>query len=115
MTQYKIVIDDTVEVPVKFTLKAGKVNKTFAFTLIARRMHQDEITARLKEVEFKFSDFMLTDGLVTDWQDQKLVVDEDGRSADFNEDAFTVMLNTPGVAQMCFTAYQKEAGAKEKN
>jgi hypothetical protein len=112
---YKISIEDTVEVNVKFTLKAGKVNKQFACTLVAKRMGQDEITERLQAVEYKFVDFMLTPGLITDWRDQRLVVDEAGAPAEFNEDAFTVMLKTQGLAQLCFNAYQKEAGAKEKN
>ena len=110
-----LAIENVVEVPVKFTLKVGKVNKAFAFTLIAKRLPQDEITARLQEVEFKYLDFMLTPGLVTDWAGQRLVLDESGEPAEFGEEAFTLMLKTQGVAQVCFSAYQKEAGAKEKN
>lgn len=112
---YKLAIDDVVEVPVKFTLKAGKTNKQFACVLIAKRMPQDEITERLQEVEFKYVDFMLSTDLVTDWKDQHLVLTADGTPAEFSEEAFALMLKTQGVAQVCFNAYQKEAGAKEKN
>ncbi len=112
---FTLAIEDTVEVPVKFTLKAGKLNKQFALTLIVRRLSQDEISERLQAAEFKYLDFMLSDGLVTDWRDQRLVLDASGNPAEFGVDAFTLLLKTQGVAQVCFNAYQKEAGAKEKN
>ncbi len=112
---YTLAIEDTVEVPVKFTLKTGKVHKEFKFTLIAKRLPQDVISDRLKEVEFKFVEFMATPDLVTGWRDQRLVLDESGAPAEFCEEAFTLLLKTQGVAQACFNAYQKEAGAKEKN
>lgn len=112
---YTLAIENVVEVPVKFTLKAGKVNKPFAFTLIATRLDQGEIAARLEEVESKFKPFMQTDGLITNWIGQRLVLGADGEPAQFSEEAFDAMLDAPGVAAMCFIAYQKECGAKEKN
>jgi hypothetical protein len=112
---YQLAIEDTVEVPVKFTLKAGKVNKAFALTLTAKRLAQDEITERLTAVEFKFKEFMLTDGLITDWAGQRLVVDAGGEPAPFGPEALAIFLGAAGVAQVVFTAYQKECGAKEKN
>lgn len=111
----KLSIEDEVEVPVKFTLKEGKVNKTFAFTLFAKRLDQDEITARLEACELKFKQFLQSDGVIYGWEGQRLVVKEDGASAEFSEEAFSVMLSAPGVAQVCFQAYQKECAAKEKN
>ena len=112
---FTLAIEDTVEVPVKFTLKTGKLHKQFNLTLIAKRLPQDVISDRLKEVEFKFVEFMLTPDLITDWKDQRLVLDDSGAPAAFGEEAFTLLLKTQGVAQACFNAYQKEAGAKEKN
>jgi hypothetical protein len=112
---FTLSIDDTVEVPVKFTLKSGKFNKQFSVTLIAKRLPQDEIAERLQAVEFKFLEFMLTDDLVTDWRDQRLVMDASGNPAEFGPEAFTLFLKTQGVAQACFNAYQRESGAKEKN
>jgi len=112
---YKLAIDDVVEVPVKFTLKAGKVNKTFSFSLTATRLPQEEITNRLKEVEFKFKEFLESSGVITDWAGQRLVLDESGEPAQFSEEALSMLLGTQGVAQMVFNAYQKECGAKEKN
>lgn len=113
---FTLAIDDVVEVPVKFTLKAGKVNKPFRCTLICKRLDQDEIAARFNEVEFKYKAFLETDGLVTGWADQNLVLDAStGAPAEFSPEALGVFLKTAGVAQAAFTAYQKESGAKEKN
>jgi len=112
---YTLAIENTVDVPVKFTLKVGKVNKTFAFSLTAQRLEQDEITARLKDCEFKFKAFLQSEGLVSDWTGQRLVLDADGNPAPFGEASFEMMLNVPGVAKMCYEAYGKECEAKEKN
>ena len=112
---FKLSIEDTVEVPVRFTLKAGKVNKTFALTLTAQRLDQDEITARLEAGEFKFKNFLQSEGLVTDWAGQRLVLDEAGQPAPFSAEAFALYLSAAGVAQVTFNAYQKECSAKEKN
>lgn len=113
--QFKIAIDNKVEVPVKFTLKAGKVNKTFAFTLHCNRLEQEEINTRLEAADFKFKSFMVGDGVVTGWEGQRLVLNVDDTPAEFSEDALGALLSIPGVAQVCFGAYQKECGAKEKN
>jgi hypothetical protein len=108
-----LAIQNTVEVPVKFTLKEGKVNKLFAFTLIADRLEQDEITSRLEEKDRKVKDFMTE--VITDWSGQKLVLEEDGTPSPFGPEALAMVLNVAGVASVCFTAYFKECGAKEKN
>lgn len=112
---FTLAIEDTVEVPVKFMLKEGKVNKTYAFTLTARRMSQEEITEAFKAVEFKFKEFFETTGVVSDWQGQRLVLDADKNPAPFSPEAFSFMLNVTGVAQAIYVAYAKESGAKEKN
>lgn len=112
---YKLAVEDTVEVPVKFTLKQGKVNKVFSLTLTALRLSQEDIQARLEANEFKFTNFLQSDGLVTDWAGQRLVVDEQGNPAPFCADAFAAYLSAAGVAQVTFNAYQKECAAKEKN
>jgi len=112
---YKLAIDDKVEVPVKFTLKAGKVNKTFAFTLHCNRLMQEDITARLEACEFKYKPFMASPEVTTGWEGQRLVLNADDTPAEFSEEALDALLSAPGVAQLCFAAYQKECGAKEKN
>ena len=112
---YTLSIEDTVEVPVKFTLKQGKVNKAFAFTLTCTRLNSDEIVSRMKELELRYKDFLLSDGVVTGWEGQRLVLNDKGEPADFNAEALALLLSPPGVAKVCADAYQKECGAKEKN
>lgn len=110
---YTLVIDDVVEFPVKFTLKSGKVSKPFAMTLTARRMAQDEIRQMLSDKERDIADFL--QDVLTGWADQRLVLGEDGQPAPFSPEALAVLLNVAGVAAVCFGAYFKECGAKEKN
>ena len=112
---FTLAVEDTVEVPVKFTLKGGKVNKLFSFTLIGKRLPQDEITDAFKAVEFNFKAFLESTGVISDWVGQRLVLDQAGEPVGFSAEAFTFMLNTSGVAQAIYLAYQKECGAKEKN
>lgn len=112
---FKLAIDNQVEVPVKFTLKVGKLNKSFAFTLFGKRLTQDEITARMESCEFKFKDFLSGGEVVSGWEGQRLVLNEDDTPADFGPEALDAMLSIPGVAQICYSAYTKESGAKEKN
>jgi hypothetical protein len=111
MSKYTLSIQDTVEVPVKFTLKEGKVNKSFAFTLIATRQPQSVIEQWVKE-ESKIKE-LLSDN-VTDWHGQTLVLDGD-KPAEFSKDAFDAMLDAPGVAMRCYLSYLAECGAKAKN
>ncbi len=110
---YTLAIEDTVEIPVKFTLKVKGVAKLFAFTLTADRLAQDEISARLEDKESKVRDFIAE--VVTGWSGQRLVLDAEGQPAEFTPEALSSMLNVAGVAGVIFSAYLKECGAKEKN
>lgn len=109
---YTLSIEDTVEVPVKFTLKAGKVNKTYAFTLTGTRHPQEDIESWVTDKDKKVKE-ILTD-VITGWAGQRLVMDGD-QPADFNAESFAAMLNVHGVAGNMYLAYMKECGAKEKN
>ena len=110
---YKLAIQNTAQVKVKFTLKDQGVDRIHAFTLTATRLEQDAITARLEDTERKVKDFM-TD-LIIGWDGQRLVLNQDDTPADFSPEALEVLLNVGGVALVCFNAYLKDCGAKEKN
>jgi hypothetical protein len=112
---YKLAVDDVVEVPVKFTLKAGKLDKSFAFTLIAKRLESGELTAAFKAVEFNYKDFFESTGVISGWVGQRLVLDDSDAPVPFSLDALSFMLAAPGVAHVVYLAYMKECGAKEKN
>jgi hypothetical protein len=109
---YTLSIEDTVEVPVKFTLKQGKVNKVFSFSVTGTRQPQEVIEGWIADNERKIKD-ILSD-VVTDWSGQTLVMDGD-KPAEFNAESFGAMLGVPGVAIRIYSAYLKECGAKEKN
>ena len=108
---FKIDVDNVVEVQVKFTLKSGKVNKSFGATLTARRLTKEEQDALPSDLLMK--DFLLDN--VTDWKDQRLVLDETGQPAPFSREAFDAFLSVPGVLDVTVEAYRRETRGKEKN
>ena len=111
---FTLAIDDVVEVPVKFTLKAGAVNKQFGLTLLAKRLSQEDIAKTLEDVDSKFAGFLQK--VVSGWSGNRLVLDpQTDAPADFSPEAFEALLGVSGVAMVCFNAYVKECGAKEKN
>ena len=79
---FKLAIENSVEVPVKFTLKEGKVDKLFSFNLLCDRLDQDEIGTVLDENEHKVKAFMTR--VTRGWDGQRLVLTEDGQPADFS-------------------------------
>lgn len=113
MSQFKLAIDNVVDVSVKFTIKVKGVAKLFAFNFTATRLDQDEISSRMDEKEKKTKDFM--SDLVTGWSGQRLVLTASDEPADFSPEALEMMLNAPGVATTFFNAYIRDCGAKEKN
>lgn len=111
--EFQLAVEDTVDVPVKFTFKAGAVNKQFSFTVFAKRLEQEEINERRENPGMLVADFMRE--LLTGWKDQRFVLDREGKPAEFSDGSRDVMLNAAGVAVVIFNSYLKEVGAKEKN
>lgn len=109
----KLVIEDTVTIPVKFEVNNKGKLKAFYFSLHCERISQDEISAILNDDEMLIGDVMrrVTKG----WENQTLVVDEDGKPAEFNGENFEVMLSLAGIQRVAWTSYLKEVGAKAKN
>jgi hypothetical protein len=110
---YKLAIQNTAQVKVKFTLKDQGIDRIYTFSFTATRLEQDEISSRMEDKDRKVKDFM-TD-LITNWDGQRLVLNQDDTPADFSPEALEVLLNVGGVAMVCFNAYIKDCGAKEKN
>ena len=108
-----IAISDTANVPVKFTVKDGNVNKLFAFSFTAKKYSQDEVGESLDEKDRKIKDFMAE--VITGWSGQRLVLDDNGEPSAFDAEGLDMMLNVMGVANVMFGAYFKECAAKEKN
>lgn len=109
----KLAIQNSVKVPVKFTLNnSGKV-AAFSYSVVCDRIDQDEIKARLNNQDEMISDFLAQ--IITGWEGQTLVVEEDGTPADFDAESLSLMLTTAGVSLAIFQSYMKECGAKTKN
>jgi hypothetical protein len=107
---FAISIEDTVTVPVKFTMRERTVDKLFSFSLTAKRKTQDEIE---EQPELSVKDFLLEN--ISDWSGQRLVILENKEPAPFSKDAFEFMLKQPGLMGIVWGAYTKACGGKEKN
>ena len=66
-------------------------------------------------MEFRFKDFLLSKDLVSNWENQRLVLLDDDTPAPFSPDAFAYMLDQQGVAKAIYDTYLRECGAKAKN
>jgi hypothetical protein len=107
---FAISIEDTVTVPVKFTMRERAVDKLFSFSLTGQRKTQDEIE---EQPELSVKDFLLEN--ISDWSGQRLVVLENKEPAPFSKDAFEFMLKQPGLLGIVWAAYTRACGGKEKN
>ena len=107
---FKIAVGNVVQVPVKFTLRDGSVDKLFSFSLTATRRTPEEVEA---QPELSVKDFLLDN--VTDWSGQRLVLQDNNEPAPFSREAFEFMLKQPGIVGLVWAAYQRQAGSKEKN
>ncbi|HEY0847396.1 MAG TPA: hypothetical protein VGE12_18650 [Noviherbaspirillum sp.] len=110
---YKLVVANRVKVPIKLKLDNAGESASFSFSLLCRRLDTDEIKDLSQSGEVLMSEFMK--GVVEGWENQKLVVDEDGNPADFNDDSLEVLLKTPGVAALSYAKYLEYCSAKAKN
>lgn len=108
---FTLAIDNVVEVPVKFTLKSGAVNKQFSATLIANRLSPEQAEEQMEGLSVK--DFLLAN--ITGWRDQRLVLDADGKPAEFSVEALSYFLRASGVLSVAWASYLQECGAKAKN
>jgi hypothetical protein len=107
---FAISIEDTVTVPVKFTMRERAVDKLFSFSLTGQRKTQDEIE---EQPELSVKDFLLEN--ISDWSGQRLVILDNKEPAPFSKDAFEFMLKQPGLLGIVWTAYTRACGGKEKN
>ena len=107
---FKIAVGNIVQVPVKFSLREGSIDRIFSFSLTAERRTPEEIEDK---PELSVKDFMLDN--VSDWSGQRLVLLDTNEPAPFSREAFDFMLKQHGVLGSVWTAYQKQCASKEKN
>jgi predicted SpoU family rRNA methylase len=111
--KYKLVVSDTVVVPVSGNLKdANGRAVSFKFSLTCRRIGADELKEKL-ESQTTIKDILRE--VTTGWTGQRLVLEEDDTPAEFCDDAFDSLINIAGLAMVCFNCFVKENGAAEKN
>lgn len=110
---YKLAIGNIIKVPVHFTINDEGKSVDFDFTLTCKRISQDEMTATMEKGEHLVSTFM--ERVITGWNGQKLVLDDEGNEAPFTKDALQLMLGITGVPMVFYLAYLKECRAKAKN
>ena len=115
---YKLSVSDILSLTIAFDLADGDKKKKFNFTLLAKRLGEDEFQSRCKGDEGiptneKIKQVMLD--IVTGWKGQTLVLDEQDQPADFCAEALDVMFQTPKVLDIVTQVYLKEVGAKAKN
>lgn len=83
-------------------------------TLVCERLEASELRKEVMDGNRPSSEVLrkVTKG----WQEQTLVQDEEtGQLAEFSPEAFDAMLEVPGVANVAWQSYLREASAKEKN
>lgn len=110
---YKLVVENTVKVPVKFNMNSEGKIVNFNFSLICDRLTSEQIQQALDEKNGLTKDFVKQ--VVKDWKGQTLVIGDDDKPAEFSQEALDVMLSSHGLAGIIFASYLNEVGAKEKN
>lgn len=110
---YQLAIGNTIKVPVKFESNSNGITKAFNFNLICDRLPQDELLKLESDDKELIKDVLkrVTKG----WESQTLVLDADNKPAEFNDDAFEMMLSLAAIHVVAWKSYLKEVGAKTKN
>jgi hypothetical protein len=116
---FKLVISDTIVVPVEGEIYADGKKVPISFDLLCKRSTADEIKEAFKPADSDDEDAKPGDvdlkaimrDLITDWRH---VMDGDGKPLDFSEEAREALLNFPGVAALAVNSYLLHFGAKGK-
>lgn len=113
MSKYSLAISETTIVSVVAVLKneAGRPNQ-YKFDLVCLRKGADELK-ELMESGANLKDVMRD--VTTNWRGQRLVLDEDGKPADFSLEAFDALLDIGGMPTLLFNRYYTESSATAKN
>lgn len=109
---YKLAISNTTDFPVRFTYKDGDRPREFSFFMLADRLPQDELTQAVRDEDRMTTEFLKSK--IKGWRGQQLVLDEEGRPADFSTEAFDAMLSIIGLPAEIFAAYIKACSVTGK-
>jgi hypothetical protein len=111
---YKLAIDDLVGIKVegKNQSKDG-TEKPFKFILVCERYSAEQMKSVVSDKDETAHAFF--EKVARDWQNQKLVLDEEGNPAPFNIDSLRVLMGITGMAMLCWHAYLTQVQATAKN
>lgn len=110
----KLAISDKVLVPVTAVIPNLQGRKdTYKFNLVCIRLDAETLRKKLATDQLSAVEFVKD--VVTGWDGQKLVLEDDGSPSAFSPEALEDLLSIAGVPQLCSRAYVVEVTAKEKN
>lgn len=101
---FKLVIGTQLDVIVKGEIPDGSGKVPFKFALQMRRMGVEAYRKALApDSDVLVRDFLLDNAL--GWREQRLVLDEDNKPAEYSREAFECLLGLVGMEQACFQSY----------
>lgn len=109
----KLIISDIVKVPVKFEVNDAGRKVTQSLMLVCDRLAQAEVDAIINDPAANWSDTLRR--VVTGWEGQRVVVEEDGAPSAFSAEALEVLMTIPGLSMLAVKAYAANVGATAKN
>jgi hypothetical protein len=122
----KLKIGAFIDAPVRLIVKDGSRDVPFNFTLVLRRLSQDEalgMVDRLQKMAMEGGTAMdaarnardLLADLIHDWRDQRLVLDDDDKPASYSPEALDVMLQLAGAGTYLLQAVMRavQQGVRE--
>lgn len=105
----KLKIGASIDAPVRLLVRDGARDVVFPFVLVLRRLSQDEALALVGRLQTLAEDKhaphdampahtrdLLAD-IVTDWRDQRLVLDEDDKPAPYSAESLDTLLTLAGA------------------
>lgn len=101
---FKLVVSDTMTVPVKGSLASEKGRTPFAFKLTMKRLPREEY-AKVFAPDADMTVRQLLEQVTTGWAEQRLVLDDNDAPAAFSAEAFAFLLEVVGMEQAVFKAY----------
>jgi hypothetical protein len=119
---YKLAVGDFIDFPVTLEFNDAGTPRKFTFRLVSKRLpesvlsqHTDQMLSAASTIGGRVdSTNALLQAYVTDWRDQRLVLDDEGQPAPFSADAFAVMLAQNGAAVEISRALTEANRAKGK-
>lgn len=118
---YKLVISPLVEFTVRFSVKDGAKDRTFAFKMRCQRTDVEAFRRSMQESSETLGDllrgFLSSPALglqMVEWVGEPILVDEVGNPAPAGAEAFAHLLTLDGMLQHVFAAVADANSAKGK-